>query len=176
MEIVESLIFDVIGKRNRRLLILTRWLKKKVDIQQFFEIILYKPVQLELIHDRFQLVDCSFFDIEYSWLTKQEREMVIKLFINRYNYFGDVQFYKTEGTFRLRQCKLVCKWPIEQRRELVRDFIWLLTSKKENNPEILLLRVCQQLMTQEEKCDRFVKEVHNALQGRGSLKDLICYY
>jgi hypothetical protein len=178
-EIVESFIFDIVGKRNRRLLILTRWLKKQIDIQKLFEIILYGPVKLEITHDRCQLLDCTFLDIEYSWLTKQERDMVIHFFVNRYTFFSDVQFYKTEGTFRLRHCKYDCTkvWPIEQRRELLRDFIWLLMSKKELTiePESLLVAVGQKMMT-EKRCDRFIKEMHNALQGRANVKEILCYY
>jgi hypothetical protein len=173
-EIVESLVFDTLGKRNRRLLILTRWLTKKVDIQHMFETILYSSVKLELTHDRLQVVET--LDIEYSWLVKSERDMVIKLFVNRLSYFSDVQFYKTEGTFRLRNCKVECKWPIEQRRELLRDFVWLFMSKKGViNPEFVLVALCQKMMT-EKRCDRFIREVHNALQGRGNLSEILCYF
>lgn len=179
-DLLESFIFDILGKRNRRLLILTRWLTKEINLQKLFECILYQPVKLQITNDRVRILDCDFLDIEHGWLTQEERKMLETLFVHRYTLFGDVQFFKTEGTFMLRQCKINTNklWPIEQRREILRDFVWLLISKKDIQiyPESLLLGICQKLIATRKKPDRFIEEMHNALQGRGNINEVLCVY
>lgn len=171
---MNSFIFDVLGKRNRRLLILTRWFQKKIDITQFFEMVLFSPLHIEMTQDKIRILNCDFLDIEYGWLMKHEKETIHSIFVQRFSVFQDVQFFKTEGTFLLRKTKENYEWPMEQRRELVRDLIMLVMSKKDSKvvPESVILQVCQTM----KRRDRFLSEVHDALQGRGNVNEVLCYY
>jgi hypothetical protein len=172
---MNSFIFDVLGKRNRRLLILTRWFTRKIDIQHFVEMVMFAPLKIEMTQDKIRLLDCDFLDIEYGWLMKHEKEYIQTMFIQRYTLFEDVQFFKTDGTFLLRKTRKTYQcWQLEQRRELVRDLFMLIMSKKDLDvvPESVILGICQLM----KRRDRFLSEVHDALQGRGNIAEVLCVY
>jgi len=186
-EDLEFFIFNLLCKRKRRILILTKWhttFEPEKDIastfHKFFKIILYSPIKLTMYQDYFKLFDnTQDLQIPYKWLLPQEQDFIIKLFKEREQVFGKIEFY-VSGTFSLRNCKIQGDnlWSIEHRREILRDFVFLVIKKKDfQHAHYFLLNMCQKFLADEKiKPDRFIVELHNVLQNRDKFENLKCIY
>lgn len=181
-------------KRKRRILILTRWHTTKCcdgeDIVtvffNFFKIILYAPINISIYHDHLRLFNSTQLKIPYTWLNEWELQFVGKMYKERYGLFKNIEHYHTGSTFRCYNCKLQDSggfYPIEKRRELLRDFFWLVSKhkvlKEQDRFRFIFLSVCERLIVdrnQQQKCDRFVYELYNAIQGREKFEHILCIY
>jgi hypothetical protein len=185
---LEQFCYNLLCKRKRRILILTRWhLNKNVNgdtvdevISNFFNLLLYSPISLSLHSDHIRLFNSPNLKIYLNWLDKFEREFIAKLYINRLDVFEVNEVFKS-GLFSCRNCKFNSNtmWPIENRREMLRDFVWLMLQNKslEHFAKYLFLAICQKLqLEKKDQTDRFVYELYNALQGREKLENIQCFY
>ena len=176
----ENFLFGLLGKRKRRILILARWHIPGESIQEivqtFFQTLLYEPIQISLFPDYFRVFPVNGLNIYYNWLTSQERAFIAKLYVERNEFFTDKNFY-VNGNFCLRGPKL--DFPLVYRRELVRDFVNLLILKYSKEapmlPRYVLVYVCQQMMLKK-TVDRFILELHSALQGMFNLDLVHCRF
>jgi len=177
---LEIFLYSLLGKRKRRILILTRWHTTKCIegdsvqnvIYAFFNCLLYEPLALSLHNDYLKLFNVRGLHIPYEWLLRNELEYIKKLFVNRVEYFTSKEFY-VNGTFTLKTLRGTL--PIQYRRELVRDFIWMVMAQKDGIGDVIFLRVLQKMLLRD-RPDRFVVEMHEALQGRVNVKDVLCVY
>ena len=182
---INSFLFNLLGKRKRRILILTRWHAQSGDsiidesspnlqtlVKRFIELILYEPIRIHLFQDYMRLFDKSGLNIYYNWLFPVEIEFVKEMYMNRLDFFTNRNMY-INGTIHFYGCS--GQLSIENRRELVRDFVFLFyrIQKDTDFVNYLFLYVCQQLMTRK-NCDVFIKDLHHALQGRFDLRNLLC--
>lgn len=175
----------MLAKRKRRILILARWhtqqcvpgTKINEIVQNFFEILLTQPIQISLYPEYFRIFPVNGLNIYYSWLFPSERAFIASLFKRRDEAFAERNFYMN-NSFVLRGGVLPKDtFPIEHRRELLRDFVnmFLLKFSKETLSKYALVYVCQQMMLKTD-VDRFVVELHSALQGRFDLNNLHCLF
>ena len=142
-------------------------------IQTFLSYILYEPLQLSLYSSHIKLFNVPGLKIPYEWLLPNERVYVNHLFENRFEHFKHKEFY-TNGTFSLKYVNGTL--PIQYRREMVRDFVWMALSAQKNGlSRGILVRVTQKMLLCD-KCDRIVLEIHEALQGRFDVKQILCIY
>lgn len=177
-------LFNLLGKRKRRILILTRWLSQsngsvvgssiQESFKRFIDLIIYEPIRIHLLNDGFRIFDASELTIRYNWLLSSEIDVINDLYMNRLDYFKTRNFYVND-TFHFYGTSPLIQLPIENRRELVRDFVGLFFSlqKDVDFANYVLLYVCQQLLLRK-NCDMFIVNLHHALQGRCELKNVLC--
>jgi hypothetical protein len=186
---LNSFLYGLLAKRKRRILVLMRWHSNaqyvKGDtvydvVRAFIDIMLHSPVRFSMHTDHFRIFEMPDLQISYEWLTLPEQEFVKKLFMARKQIFKQCIFKAGEsGVFNLRDCRLPHTLPIVHRRELVRDFCFLLTKipkLMEENYIIFILTKAVQSLLLREKPDQFVRELHCVLQGRNKLDNLLCVY
>lgn len=182
---LNQFIYNLLGKRKRRILILTRWLSQSngsvsgSSIQEtmirFINLILYAPIRIHLLKDGFRIFDENDLLVYYNWLYACELEAIKDFYLNRLDYFRVRNFYVND-TFHLYGTSPEVDLPLENRRELVRDYIGLFYSlnKDVDFVNYVLLYVCQQLLLRKGGADSFLVGLHHALQGRFDLKNLLC--
>jgi hypothetical protein len=180
---LQNFLYSLLGKRKRRLLILTRWHSTKCVagdtteqvMLNFCKCILYEPLELSLHTDHLKLfATTQGLRILYDWLLPNERKYVLHVFVNRYDYFKQEKHFYLNGNFTLKAIR--GELPEHYRREIIRDFVWMcMSSKHQPVGAILFVRICQKLLL-ERPTDRFVREMHEALQGRCKLKDVLCVW
>ena len=177
---LQNFLYSLLGKRKRRLLLLTRWHTTKCVqgdsteevMLNFCKCMLYEPLELSLYKDYLKLFAIPGLSIPYDWLLPNERQFVLHVFINRYDYFKQEKHFYLNGNFTLKAIR--GELPVQYRREVVRDFVWMcMSSKHQPVGAILFLRICQKLML-EHADDCFLLQLHEALQGRCKLKDVLC--
>ena len=182
---ISSFLFGLLGKRQRRICILTRWLSGSEPcvggenvqsvFKNLFDCLLYAPIHFALFKDHCRVFNVVGMRIYYSWLTKDELAFIGQCFLNRWELFPKRQFSATSDDFFLMGMQSVI-FPMEQRRELVRDVVLLTLTKKDMwYAREMLLYVVQQMLLHQWS-DRFVYELHNALQGRFPMEQIMCYY
>ncbi len=168
---MDNFLFKLLGKRERRIHILTKWRMKCETLSEliikFVDCILYSPIDVTMYPEYMRIFPTEGLEIYYSWLTCDELENVKTFYLKRRDYFKHCNFFKDKA-FRLWGC--TANFKIENRRELVRDFVNIVKMY-----EYELLYAVQQLLLNP-KADRFVKELHEAIQGRYDIKNLLCIY
>lgn len=173
---MDTLIHNLLCKRKRRLELILYWHSDSIPfeaetnllniIYRFINIILYDPVQVSMHADYFYVL--RELKIPYALLTAEEREIVKNLFSNRCEYFGSCEFYVTN--YKLTRYRQRLELSMQHRREIVRDFIGLLFKK---HYQCAVLHVIQRLLI-EKSNDLFLIAVHEVLQGRTKLSELLC--
>lgn len=140
---VSQLVFQLLGKRRRRTAIVWRWhavqpvkgANMADVIHTFFKVLLYQPIVFQMSQLGIHLwPDHHGLVIRYEWLTRGERAMAKAMFNERRALFGHVQFAEN-GDFMLAKLRqgppAVGAWlSLEQRRELVRDFVYMCLMQK----------------------------------------------
>ena len=184
---LEQFFYNLLCKRKRRILILTRWHSSKCTegndihtvITNFFKLLLYEPIRFQLHHDHIKIFQGSSLKIPFIWMNDWERSFICKLYVNRKEVFNHVQVFTNNG-LACTNCKYnsASLWPIENRREMLRDFIWLTLKNKQihNQGYFLFKSVCERLKLEIKEQDQFVNELYNVLQGREKIEHLQCYY
>lgn len=177
---LENFLYSLLGKRKRRILILTRWHTTKCIFGDtfeevtfnFFRCILYEPLAISLHKTHLKLFNVNGLNIPYEWLLPHERQYVLHLFVNRFEYFKQKEFY-LNGGFTLKFLRGTLSK--QYRREILRDFVWMCQTK-DSIGSVIFLRVCQRLLAKPKVCDRFIHELHEALQGRAKMSEILCIY
>ncbi len=141
--------------------------------QKFIEVILYAPIDIQIYPDYIRVFRYPGMNIYNNWLLPEERAFVAELFVNRLEYFKIKNFY-ANGTFHLAgEC--TGDFPIERRRELIRDFVGVVgvVYKDKLFVQYVMLYVVQQLLLRKDH-DVFIDDMHDALQGKFDLKNILC--
>lgn len=149
---------------------------------EFISSILYDPIAFKMTQDYFSFFgrgSASFF-VYYKWLDhKEDREFLVKTcFANCDLYFKTVKMFENNAflleSFVFDNDPSICNhiW----RRELVRDFVWLVFSKKREQWLHKELIVALQMVIMEKgKKDIFVSALHDGLQGMTNLHEVLCW-
>jgi hypothetical protein len=175
---LEFFIYNLLCKRKRRTVLLLRWNSGKnppVDgrtldeiVFNFIDIILHKPVDISIHTDHINLFAARGLDIPLLWLNSDELAQIKELYLNRTEHFKhcSVQsnFVKCFGF------KGNVEYRLKNRRELVRDYISLVESR---GYSFDCLKAVQKMWLLY-KDDRFILELHEILQNRGKLGELLC--
>jgi hypothetical protein len=176
---------------ERRRAILKRWhspfpVNRKIHTRaadifvQFLTDILYTPVQVKLHHNQL----CIYGDaqpIEHAWLTEAEKDFVVNvLFARRQELFGSNKMAPTNnGHFLLSDFKYnaTAAENVIWRREIARDFAWMVASKRDEYLLVELIVALQQLMLEHVrgKRDVFLATLNGALQGHYKLSEVPCW-
>ncbi len=149
--------------------------------EEFVVNLLYKRPQFKLRQDHF----CFFGEgsdalaVRFDWLGPWARHFII------YTAFAQREtLFKSRREFENNQfafdgfihdgagiCELV--W----QRQLVRDFAWLTLAKREPYIVLELISALQSIMLTHERGrrDMFVASLHYCLQGRGNVKEVVCW-
>lgn len=173
---IETFLYSLLCKRKRRACILMHWFACKscpFELEDFFKYLLTEPIKISIYPQYFRIFEKQGLNIYYTWLTESEQAFIKKMFKHRMQLFKSNEFYMNSTGFLLRNCifSSLNMWPIENRREMLRDFVCMFLSKFEFG-NVLLVGICQKYW----HLDRFVLELHNTLQGRGEIKDVLCVY
>ena len=181
---MDVFFYNLLCKRKQRIFLLIYWHSYKCVhgndtksiIHNFFKIILYEPLSISFTPNCINLFNRKDqnLQINYSWLwnNKSHKEFVTNVYNNKHKHFKKIE------TNLLTDCIIPFKWRIEHRRELFKDFVLLTITHKEFGPmfeNYIFVHVCQQLMLQN-NVDRFVLELHDALQGRNKIETILCWY
>lgn len=168
---MDNFLFQLLGKRKRRLHIIAKWQIEATDVKdliyKFIDCILYKPIEIIMYPEYIRIFPIEGFEIYYNWMTSKELEFIKELYKNRREYFKTCNVFMNKA-FRFSGC--TGKLKIEHRRELARDFVNIVKNYKYE-----LLYACQQLLLNP-NADRFINELHEAIQGKYEWKNLLCVY
>lgn len=173
---MDKFLFNLLGKRKRRILILSRWHMSQCVagntfeeiMQNFMECVLYKPIEITMYPEYMRIFPIEGLKIYYNWLFPEELEFVKELYLKRSEYFKSCNFF-INNAFRFSGA--TAKFSIQNRRELVRDFVHMYIAIKKE--VFTLLYVCQQMLLNR-NVDRFIVDLHHALQGRFNIKNIMC--
>jgi hypothetical protein len=173
---LETFLYSLLCKRKRRVCILLHWFACKsfpYELDEFFKLILTEPIKISIYPQYFRIFERQGLNIKYTWLSPEEQKFIQKMFKHRGQLFQSIEFYMN-SSFTLRRCVFngLEMWPIQNRREFLRDFVCMFLSKFEFG-NLLLIHICQKYW----QMDRFILELHDTLQGRGGeVKDILCVY
>ena len=140
----------------------------------FFRTVLYEPIALCMTTKGIHLFDKQVLQVNYAWLNQQEIALVIDIFKARSSLFSINHIY-VDGSFALRRYHKTLIWPLRRRCEMLRDFVWMIMSRKADAPmyRYALLRVCQQLMYEKASVPGFIRNLHSAAQGCELISDVL---
>lgn len=187
---LQNFLYSLLGKRKRRILILSRWhssteppISGCENIQDafvaFIKCLLYEPLSISMYPDHFKLFQVTGLKIYYAWLLPIEKQYIKHLYMNRFDYFHCKQQF-ANGQFAFSKSSIPQNFlPLQYRRELVRDFVWMFMARKDFSQinTWVIMYVLQQLMIdQRNTCDRLIVELHAAIQGKAELKNILCIY
>lgn len=152
--------------------------KRPADVfKDFIVSILYEKTRLVLKHDRlcFFGLGADHLAVRMSWIAsfpKLKAFVIDELFGRRVEIFSDVQFYlnnafKLEGFVYDSDPNLFLD---VYRRELVRDFIWLLPLTCLSEAITAIQKTCLEYPD-----DVFLKQLHWGLQGQTKITEVLCW-
>lgn len=183
--LVESFFYRIFGDPLKRREILIHWHsletlhKKYTRLADFFEefiyTILYEPISFHMYADRFQVFGDKL-PIRYEWLSQEDQTTLISMFANRKalfvvcKEFENNQFDCNTFTFEGEKQLINHIW----RRQIVRDFVWIVATKNISHVVLELIVALQQVLLSK-KSDVFVSAIHDAIQGRMRLTDVIAW-
>lgn len=155
--------------------------------QDFMVDILYEPVEFRLRQDHF----CLFargkqgLGIQLRWLKKKQRDfLVYGIFAHRHELFKSVKCFENNqfdlsgfvhDPDREHPYERICD-PMWQ-RELARDFVWMVLSKKEGYMTLELIAAVQEMMLTHVagRKDIFLASLHAGLQGQCNVREVLCW-
>lgn len=193
MEVTDNLLqqflFNLLCKRKRRRNLMLRFHTRMpfkgatLDqvFQKFIQCILHHPIRLQIGNSYLSCFGGEL-RIHFTWLTLEERNTVHMIVSNKEKLFRKITVLESNEVI-MSQCifdkQLTSSYAIENRRELVRDFVYyLLHVQKDVSKEIYkyyLKKTCLKIITVSREVDRFVFELHNGL-ARNSVQNLLTYY
>lgn len=172
---MQRLVHALLCKRQRRIQVIALWHSKAIPfdgetnlfkiVYKFINVILYAPLQISMHADYFYVF--RELRIPYSFLTTFEREIAKDLYLNRSEHFQSCEFYV--NNYKLDRCRENVVLPVLNRREIVRDFVGLLQSRRYR---YVVLYVVQWILV--ERKDPFVLDLHEVAQGRLPIANLVC--
>jgi hypothetical protein len=169
----EALLFHWHAKKSK-----AEYARLSDEFYAFMRAILYEPVRFHMLKDYF-LVFGPSLPIRYSFLTQAEdKAFMLKLFSTRKESFGVKKDYENNEfdysnlTF-IKDSELI---DVPTRRALLREFVWMCCKIKEAYIFIHIVAALQRILaSQEGKGDVFVAALHQAIQGRTMLKEVVCW-
>jgi hypothetical protein len=191
----QQLIYKLLCKRKRRAKILLQWHRRQCTpgktpfetLHSFFQIVLYGSIHVGLTHEALQLFPDAKqgMDIPYAWLTPQEQLQICKMFVHRSTLFTKHCFYDS-GHCKMYGYKhngpLYSLWSLEHRRELLRDFCFLVLSIPDKCVctyyRVLLTQIVQHMMHTPPRgrtVDPFLASLHCVLQGKTPMQLLLAW-
>lgn len=144
--------------------------------EEFISTILYEPCIFKMRSNHF----CCFgrgsdaLQVPYIMLEKDERAFLVQLFAEREAHFAVLkQFANQEFNFETKELTVVKQtW----RREIVREFAWLVMAKQSALLVSELIAAVQRvLLSAKGKADLFVSALHFGIQGVTHLKEVPCW-
>jgi len=191
--------FRLLGDQERRRYILENWHRNYPVTKEdtclsdvfagFIKTLLYGKVDLYIQQDAFSILSGQWsarpLMIRKEWLTPAERAFLHRavksgeaLFMTRKEYENGLYSYENfvhnDGKdTKPYHCLVDRVW----RRQLLRDFCFLLLAKQEGHWYLLdlLCAVQQVLITKEGGKDLFLAAIHGALQGRKPVAEIPCW-
>jgi hypothetical protein len=141
---------------------------------EFLSCILYTPMKFHIQFNSFHFFGPQY-PIQYDWLTNEEQKTVITMVKHRQELFLTIKEYQNN------QCDYYDMVYPEQdfitlvhRRQLARDFVWLVFQKKRAYLQLELIAALQSLLLKH-KSDIFVATLEQALQGRAMITEVPCW-
>lgn len=180
---------SVFAVPEQRRLLLTQWHTRRAKMEcatlaeefhGFLHAVLYAPMRFYLHADHFCLFG-PLLPVRYAWLKEpSQRDFIQKVHAHRNELFSvrkEVENKQFEccGLTLMLDAELV---DFTVRRQLARDFVWM-CMRSENDPNIHLnlIVAIQKLLTHnaQGKCDVFLAALHQALQGRCDVREVVCW-
>lgn len=180
---VEMFMYRIFGDPTTRRQILCRWQSVKTVpgkrlatyFEQFITTLLYEPVSFHMFADRFHVLG-ETLPIRYEWVSNLDRDTLVNMFAHRQTLFRirkeyeNNQFDFNTFTFEGEKQLINLIW----RRQLVRDFAWMVASK--NIPCVVLEFIgALQSITLSRSGDVFVSALHDAMQGSSALDEVLAW-
>lgn len=144
--------------------------------EQFIHTVLYEPVAFHLYVDRFHVFGHSL-PIRYEWLPQAERNFLINMFACRMTLFRSRKEYEnnqfdcSEFTFDGEKEMVSHIW----RRQIVRDFVWMVAAAKNLNYAVSELIASIQGVLLRKPANVFLSALHDGLQGRVMLSEALAW-
>jgi hypothetical protein len=173
---MENFLHGLLCKRSRRQVWILLWNSEKLPlfradsfeeyVETFLKTLLYSRFELSIQQNGLKVF--GVFQIPYNRMYKHELQFIRQeLFRYRTEYFRNiivtpenVNCYGYKGTHVMSD---------RHRRELARDFLWLLCSKK-SIPNYVIVGILQKML--EKQRDPLLLAFHEALQGRCRINEI----
>jgi hypothetical protein len=188
-----AFFYRVFAVPEQRRVLLTQWHARRPkaecarlsdDFYAFLHAILYEPLRFHMHADYFCLFGPTL-PIRYAWLKHDaDREFLSRLYELRRDHFDvrkevENNQFDYSGLVKIRDDELI---DFTVRNQLARDFVWMCVLPRaggagENKLIRLNLIVAVQalLVTPQGKSDVFLAALHQALQGKCDLKEVVCW-
>jgi hypothetical protein len=148
------------------------------EFYAFIRTVLYEPLRFHLLKDYFLVFGASL-PIRYNFLTEREDKLyMLNLFAKRKELFTVKKEYENNGfdyhglTF-IKDSELI---DIHTRRAIAREFVWMCCKTKQTYIFVAIVAALQSvLVSTEGKGDVFVGALHQAIQGRCVLEEVVCW-
>lgn len=141
---------------------------------EFISCILYNPMKLHVQFDSMHFFG-PLYPVQYEWLTNEQRTLLIKMVKHRRELFLTTKEYQNN------QCDYYDMIYPEQdfitmihRRQLARDFVWLVFHKKRPHLQLEMIAALQSILVKH-KSDIFIATLEQALQGRCLITEVPCW-
>jgi len=116
--------------------------------------------------------------VEYAWLRPEQKQFLIwRVYAHRETLFKSIKVglngeFFADGFVYDEQC-----YSYIWQREIVRDFVWYVANKKSGTFNAELICALQSLLYEHPrgKCDIFLLNLHDALQGKCLLEEAPCW-
>lgn len=186
-EEVVAFFYRIFALPENRRQILSQWHAKKSKMESvrlshefkaFIYTILYDHVCFHIYHDHFTIFGSSLL-IPYTWLrSEQDQRFIISLFIHRKSMFINQKDFKNNqidySTLKVIKDSEILS--VAVKRQLIRDFVWMCREKEGAYITLELISAIQSLLlTPEGKGDVFLGALHQALQGRCDVNEVVCW-
>jgi len=183
---VEELFAMLFADSKRRIQIMLFWnLRQPVQgddlrsvLTKFIKIILYQPLYLTLTTNAFLLFKSEYgLSIPFQSMTIAERNLIKKIYVNRYIIFEDVDRFQQNNTWRISKYRgdHSVLWPDNYRKEMIREFVQFLFYRKSKLKSVIrweLIVITQTLISERQQRDvRFLQSLHDKLQDIGNINN-----
>lgn len=181
---VELFLYRILADPSQRRKILIRWHsvagKEKTPrladaFESFIHTILYEPLSFHLFADRLHVFGPSL-PIRFEWLSAVDRSFLVNLFACRVNLFKsrkeyeNNQFDYSNFTFDGEREMVSIIW----RRQIVRDFVWMVAATNVNYMVAELIVSIQGVLLNNPS-NIFLSALHQGLQGRVRLSEVLAW-
>ena len=187
---MEKLFEQLFKNRKRRLELLIFWNLRRPTrgdtlseiMKNFIHTILYEPIDVKMTETKLLFFkNRPGFSLPYTHMKFKERTLIGKIYGNRTYLFTSCQRFHDNGKWVLSRYKSTEELlPCRYRRELIRDFILFVMSKRNpyrTNMRYPLIKATQILIDQKEhRSDIFLLNLHDKLQGIGNINNLLVLY
>ncbi len=172
----------IFGSEKQRRVVLFGWhsFKSKADAERLADVfygfmfaILYERFHFHQFLDYFTIFG-NAYPIRHEWLPEEERQFLVIAMAHRKTQYTTVREY-TVGQFEcsgIVHPNITLSLPI--RRQLARDFVWLIANTGDSNAIQELIAAMQRLIVQHHP-DVFLAHLVAGLNGTCLLKQIPCW-